>query len=290
MPFAGPADILSHALANHIVGNRADATAVEISLSAFRAEAMEAVEIAIAGASERLLIDGRSCEPCRRHMIGAGQTLEVGAPRRGCRTYLAIAGGLAVTDSLFSSGSTYLPAGLGGHHGRALRPGDILQRAKSEGATDSDLSDVKDEQRPAFGQQFLLRAVAGPELDRLNTTAQDRLFDAQWTIGRRANRIGVQLEGGLLHHDGASMASAAVFPGTIQLPPDGAPFLLGSDAQTTGGYPRVAQVIRADRHLIGQLRPGAQLRLVLCTPDRAREIHCQKLSLWRTIVPDIRLG
>jgi len=64
-------------------------------------------------------------------------------------------------------------------------------------------------------------------------------------------------------------------------PPDGRPFLLGPDAQTTGGYPRIAQVILADRHLIGQLSPGAKIQFVNISPQRATEIFREKLKQLR---------
>jgi len=92
--------------------------------------------------------------------------------------------------------------------------------------------------------------------------------------------MGMALEGVPLHTSEASnMPSAAVFPGTIQLPPSGEPYLLGADAQTTGGYPRIAQVIRADRHLIGQLGSGSRVQFVHTTAERATEIYREKISL-----------
>ena len=57
------------------------------------------------------------------------------------------------------------------------------------------------------------------------------------------------------------MQSVAVFPGTVQLPPDGRPIVLLADAQTIGGYPVVGQVIEADLPLAVQLRPGEEVRL-----------------------------
>jgi allophanate hydrolase subunit 2 len=83
------------------------------------------------------------------------------------------------------------------------------------------------------------------------------------------------------------MPSAAVFPGTLQCPESGVPFLLGIDAQTTGGYPRVLQVARPDRHLIGQLRPGDRLRFLLRTPAEATRDLRLKHAAWRRWLPDI---
>ena len=102
--------------------------------------------------------------------------------------------------------------------------------------------------------------------------------------------MGMALEASPLGTDESSnMPSAAVFPGTIQLPPSGQPYLLGPDGQTTGGYPRIAQVIRADRHLIGQLGSGSRIQLVPTTVERATEIYREKLSLLSSWLGQINL-
>ncbi len=109
-------------------------------------------------------------------------------------------------------------------------------------------------------------------------------------MGSRASRMGMALDGApLVAGESSNMPSAAVFPGTVQLPPDGRPYLLGPDAQTTGGYPRIAQVIRADRHLIGQLGSGSRIQFVRTTIERATEIHREKLSLLSSWLGQINL-
>lgn len=77
-----------------------------------------------------------------------------------------------------------------------------------------------------------------------------------------------------------TLPSAAVFPGTVQCPPDGRPFLLMADAQTTGGYPQIAQVIRADRHIMGQIRPGDRVRFLRSDLDAAADILRAKSALF----------
>jgi allophanate hydrolase subunit 2 len=100
--------------------------------------------------------------------------------------------------------------------------------------------------------------------------------------------MGMQLEGPKLEisSDGR-MPSSAVFPGTVQCPESGAPFILSVDGGTVGGYPRVAQIARLDRHLLGQLRPGDHIRLSLHEPDAALEELHAKLDYWRAWLPDI---
>ena len=131
-----------------------------------------------------------------------------------------------------------------------------------------------------------LRACPGAEADLLEDI--DVLFDTNWVVDRRADRMGLRLDGPRLSisSDGR-MPSAGVVPGTIQCPEDGAPYLLSVDAGTVGGYPRIAQVARVDRHLLGQLRPGDHVRLLRREPDDAVGEFRAKADYWRKWLPDI---
>ena len=98
--------------------------------------------------------------------------------------------------------------------------------------------------------------------------------------------MGIELQGAsIAGADRGRLPSAPVFPGCVQCPPDGTPFLLSVDAQTTGGYARLAQVIRADRHLIGQLRPGQSLGFIARTPAEAVSDLRDKIAYWETWLP-----
>ena len=131
-----------------------------------------------------------------------------------------------------------------------------------------------------------LRTCAAAETALLGD--ESALFESNWEVDRRADRMGLRLGGPALSvsSDGR-MPSAGVMPGTIQCPEDGAPYLLSVDAGTVGGYPRVAQVARADRHLLGQLRPGDHVRLLRREPDEAVDEFRAKLDYWCKWLPDI---
>ena len=75
--------------------------------------------------------------------------------------------------------------------------------------------------------------------------------------------MGNRLEGPELKRKrSADMLSSAVIPGTIQVPPSGQPIILMGDAQTTGGYPRIGVVIRADLWKLARAPLNGRLRLV----------------------------
>lgn len=283
VPASGAADPLALALANRLVGNAWDAPAIEATLVGATLRFDRAAAFAITGGRMSARLNGRPVEPHETIFAEAGDLLVSGPIEAGARVYLAVAGGLTA-DVVLGSASTYLPAGFGGHRGRALRDGDRLEtRASTVPRLETPAAF-----RPPVASSWALRACPAPETPSLAEPSRDMLFDANWTIARRADRMGLQLEGGRLEvgSDGR-MPSAAVFPGTIQCPEDGVPFMLSVDAGTVGGYPRVAQVARVDRHLVGQMRPGDRVRLLWRDPDEAvGELHA-KIAYWREWLPDI---
>lgn len=285
VPDAGPADPLSFALANRLVGNDAFAAGLEITLVGPKLGFTAPAVIALTGARIDAGLNG---EPVAQHAslhVEAGDELDIGAARAGARAYLAIAGGLEAAEVL-GSASTYLPAGLGGLDGRALEAGDRLAW-RSTGRQPREIETPAD-YRPPFSSAWAVRVCDAAETVLLDAGLRDRLFDTNWVVGQRSDRMGMRLEGETLAVDSdGRMPSSAVFPGTVQCPESGVPYLLSVDAQTTGGYPRILQVARLDRHLLGQLRPGDHLRFLPRTPDEAIADLCAKHDFWRHWLPDI---
>jgi biotin-dependent carboxylase-like uncharacterized protein len=285
VPASGAADPLSLALANHLVGNAALAPALETTLTGLSLQFESDGFVAVTGAKAKARLNGQRVKLHRTLAVVAGDELEIGAAKAGARNYVAIAGGIAV-DEVLNSASTYLPAGFGGFQGRALRAGDVLATGTVSDAP-AMLKTPRDF-RPPAGTSWALRACYGAEVDLLDKESRFDLFDTNFSVGNRADRMGLQLEGASFGvRSGGRLASAPVFPGTIQCPEHGTPFLLSIDAQTIGGYPRVAQVARVDRHLIGQLRPGDHVRLLWRDTDSAREELLAKHEYWREWLPDI---
>lgn len=288
MPAAGAADCLSLALANFLVGRPCGAIAIEITLTEAIFEIVENCSVAVIGAAEYVRVNGQDGPPHQNLKLIAGDRLHIGPSHPGCRTYVALSGEI-VADRLLGGQSTYLAAGLGGFHGRALRDEDIIRFSQTSPTAGGDRT-TPSALRPHYSNDNVIRVTAGPEATKPNDGLLDELCNGTYTVGSRASRMGLELAGApLVASLSSDMPSAAVFPGTIQLPPEGKPFLLGPDAQTTGGYPRIAQVIRADRHLIGQLGPGSRIQFVHTTIDRAAEIHREKLLQLSSWLGQIKL-
>ena len=277
IPYAGPADPLSMALANRLVCNAREATCVEIMFGGFEAEIEDDCAVAVTGAADHLSVSGEERAPHSTWRLRRGDTVKIDPPQAGSRTYLAIHSGFKA-EVLFGSESTYLPAAFGGYEGRALQAGDVL--AANGAAAITKTLQTPEVLRPTFTHAFALRTCSSGESDLLAPEALSALFEETFTAGRQATRMGLSLEGHPLSvaSDG-KMKSAPVFPGTIQCPPSGTPIVLLCDAQTTGGYPRIASIARCDRHLLGQIRPGDQVRLLKRAAEAALTEYAEKQAI-----------
>lgn len=282
VPGGGAADPLSLALANRLVGNAWYAPALEVTLVGPTLRIETDCALAISGAPCEAQLGDRIAPWHETVFARAGDELHLGPAQIDARTYIAFAGGIDVDDVL-GSASTNLQAGFGGFEGRALRAGDVLHVA---GGDPTALATPAEFRLPLSSSPGL-RACAAAETSLLDSESLASLFATNWVIDRRADRMGLRLSGPALRVTSAGrMPSAAVFPGTIQCPEDGAPYLLSVDAGTVGGYPRIAQVARVDRHVLGQLRPGDHVRLLQRDPDEAVQALLDKVAYWREWLPD----
>ncbi len=284
VPAGGAADPLSLALANRLVGNTWDAAAIEATLMGLTLRFEHDGVFAITGATATSTLNGAGIRQHETVRARAGDELIVGAAETGARIYIAVAGGFRA-DYVLGSSSTNLQAAFGGLAGRALRPGDAL--LTGPGDVTGPLRTPAAFRIPMTAS-WGLRACAAAETGLLDNAGETALFETNWVVDRRADRMGLRLDGPALRvtSDGR-MPSAGVLPGTVQCPEDGAPYVLGVDAGTVGGYPRIAQVARADRHVLGQLRPGDHVRFLPREPDAAVAELRAKIDYWLEWLPEI---
>jgi antagonist of KipI len=214
--------------------------------------------------------------------LEAGSEVRIARVLRGARAYVAMAGGIDV-PMVLGSRSTDLSSGFGGWQGRALRAGDrlsLLHASAPVWRLKERLLDGQTAWRAApwwvgpvedlGGAVAMLHLLPGADLAALDPRVLRALRDGVWTVSPDSDRMGLRFDGPPVPRTPThEQISAAVLPGTVQLPPDGLPIVLGVDAQTVGGYPRVGQVIRADLGRAMQLRPGERVRPVLITADAA---------------------
>ncbi|MFG6440715.1 biotin-dependent carboxyltransferase family protein [Roseateles sp. LKC17W] len=274
LSLCGALDEFALQAGNLLVGNTSGAAGLEFTLGGatlrFHADSC----IAVTGTDADAQLDGRAVHPWWRLRVRAGQTLKLAAPRERMRSYLAVTGGINVPEAL-GSRSTDLKAHFGGLDGRALRDGDCLPLIAGAALPSRAVG-----LRPPVWTPSV-RALPGPEYDDFAADARDAFWSNDWTVTPQSNRMGYRLAGPVLTREhGVELPSHGVLPGVVQVPPSGQPIALLADAQTTGGYPKIAVVIHADLWKLAQLRLGARVRFVRCTQaDAATALRDQQLLL-----------
>ena len=273
----GAMDPVALALANALVGNDPGEAALEITVIGPELAFEEDTLVAVCGA------EFKGSFPHNRPVLArAGSRFNVGRAVRGARAYLAVAGGYAV-EPVLGSRSTYLPGRFGGVEGRAIKHGDAL--ALREPGASARFAKLK---RTADGtvkwsappltlpdrEPILVHVLEGQHFPGFDSQAQRSFFDAVWKIAPESNRMGFRLAGPTLQRsDADEILSGPTALGTVQVPANGAPIALMADHQTTGGYPRIAEIVSADVPRLAQLAPGGAVHFARCDLGLAAELR-----------------
>lgn len=294
----GAMDLVSYEMANRLVGNSPDAATLEMTLTGDELQWTFDSVISVTGADmapvARIQSEafGHSNEsvtcfdvPLHRPVfVPAGTVIQFQSARRGCRCYVAVAGGIDV-PMMLGSRSTLVRASLGGLNGRRLQAGDELNTATTADPFQARVP-LTDRRKLCYPDWFVrvldlppadtnsevsVRVIAGSHLDLLMTESRKRFADGSFQISSASDRMGYRLEGmPLALKQPLELESEGTAIGTIQLPPNGQPIVLMSDCAPTGGYPRIAHVISADLPTVAQLRPGQRLRFQSVTLEDAQ--------------------
>ncbi len=281
VPPAGPMDPFAFRAANLLVGNPPDAAGLEITLAGPVLRASRECLIAVCGAEFDVWVGSLPAPTWHAVFVRAGYEIRFGQRRSGARAYLAVSGGIALSDFLGSC-ATYLPGGFGGLEGRALRAGDQLVLGRYR---DSDLSIRAGKARPRSARPLYspsptLRVVMGPQDDHFTSEGLATFVESEYEVTRSSDRIGYRLRGpAVAHRDKADIVSDGVVTGSVQIPGDRQPIVMMADHQTTGGYPKIATVIRADLPLLAQCLPGDRVRFRAASVAEAQEaLRHQRLT------------
>ena len=274
---SGAADAISLRLGNRMVGNHEGAAGLEMTLLGGMFIFLERALLALTGSDFGATLDGKPVELWSSFEAKAGQTLRLGPTRSGARCYLCVQGGIAV-ELFLGSASTHILSGLGGHEGRALRKGDALKIGAERGAIhERRLSALAlNELQP----RKVLRVTEGPQSDWFSESARRLFYESRYRVAEESNRMGIRLEGAIVPvPSGGEMISEGVSLGAIQVPEGGKPIILSVEQQTTGGYPKIANVISADFHSLGQLRPRDEIRFERVDWETARSLLIEQEKL-----------
>lgn len=260
VPRSGALDAPALRAANRLAGNLDSAAGLETTLTGCVLALREERTVAVTGALAQVTVDDRPVPMWAAVRVPAGAQLRIGPARQGVRSYLAVAGGIAVPPVL-GSRSTDTLSGLGP---APLRDGDVLPLGEpTQSIVESPLCSAG---FPGAGHKgggeravpAVLRLLPGPRADWFTPEALGVLFGGAYTVGVHSNRVGARLAGpSLTRAVVGELPPEGIVLGAVQVPPDGAPLVFLADHPTTGGYPVVAVVEPADLPLLAQARPGA---------------------------------
>jgi len=274
---AGAADPVALRLANLLVGNDPGAAALEMTLLGGSYVFPQGGVLALTGADMNGMLNGQAIDLWTAHSAPAGAELLLGSTKNYARAYLAVAGGIRVPLFL-GSASTHLLSSTGGFEGRPLRQGDVLplgeprQKIHKRHVSQSVLLSLK--------PRKVLRVTDGPQAGQFSAEARDLFCRQTFRVTEESDRLGLRLEATPIPAPpSANMITEGVSLGAIQITPSGQAIILGVDQQTTGGFPKIANIIGVDLHRVGQLRPRIDIRFERTSLAVARALWIEQERL-----------
>ena len=281
VPPSGVLDPFAYRIANLLAGNPADAAVLEITVTGPALEVLGETDVALTGADMAVTVNQYAAPMWQTVRVQKGDVIRIRQARSGCRSYLALTGGIEV-PVVMGSRATCVKAKIGGIEGRVLRKGDLLGRIPLKPLT-KPLT-LPAAFIPVYAPDIALRAVAGPQEEAFRT-GLEIFFGGIYEVTPEADRMGYRLQGPPVHHDEGfpqSIISEPTVPGNVQLPADGQPIILLVE-QTTGGYTKIATVISTDLSKIAQALPGNRVRFQRVTLEEAHRIYGDQARLLRQI-------
>ncbi len=287
---SGVMDQLVYRIGNLLVGNSNGEACLEMTMKGPEIEFEKDVLVTITGGDFSPKINDGPVKMWRPIYVRAGSVLKFGACTAGCRSYLSVAGGIVVPE-IMESRSTYLRAEIGGFEGRALDSGDSLTIGERSERADHIFQQLSDSELPYVesdwfsaaewgteaNQNGIIRVIQGREWNRFTKESQEKFTNTEFELTPQSDRMGFRFKGERLElSEQVEMISEAVSFGTIQVPSEGNLITLLADRQTTGGYPKIAQIASVDFSKVAQLKPGAKVRFKLVTHKEAEALYLEQ--------------
>ncbi|MCY6485122.1 biotin-dependent carboxyltransferase family protein [Clostridium aestuarii] len=286
---SGAMDGFAHRIANILVGNEEKDAVLEATLIGPKILIKEDTLISICGGDLSPQINNCDVPMWRPVYVKGGSILSFSKCVVGSRTYVAFAGSFNI-EKIMESKSTYMRAEIGGYEGRALKKGDVLKLNDishiGNRIANNLLKDVNcygfaatkwfigGEVLPKYDASPIVRVIADGQYDCFDDESKKNFFQNKFMITSQSDRMGYRLKGNNLSlKEPLEMISEAVSLGTVQVPADGNPIILLADRQTTGGYPKIAQVISVDIPIIAQLKPGDRLGFQKISLEEAQSLY-----------------
>jgi biotin-dependent carboxylase-like uncharacterized protein len=267
IPQAGPMDEPALRAANLLVGNLETAVALEIVFQGFRAEVLAEATLAVTGADLGFAINGEVRNTWASHRVRPGDVIGMRQRRSGARAYLAVAGGFKAPAHM-DSASVCVVARIG----RLIAKNEVLALEKPVDIVPRKRDVPAELLFTGIEDPLPVRVILGPHEELFSRAGMRTFMQSAYRVKTESDRMAYRLEGEPISHRGAAdIISEPVAPGVVQVPQDGMPIVLMADAQVTGGYAKIATVIRADLRRLAQAIPGDTLRFAPVNLAQARE-------------------
>ena len=269
---SGASDNLAMRIGNLMVGNPENTTVIEMTLIGDTVLFHSDEFIALAGSKFKIDLDDKPFPFWSGTYIAAGQVLTIGPTLKGARCYLCVRGGLQI-KKIINSASTHLTYRMGGLNGSILKKGDRI----AFGNLDKVIQPIKNIENYPYTDTTTIRVTKGLQWDWFDNQNRKLFFEKGYQVSTLSNRMGLRLSGqSILSSGGNEIITEGMPLGAIQIPGNGQPILSFVEHQTTGGYPKLANVISADLYKVGQLKPGDNFKFQLIDFHEAEKARLEQ--------------
>lgn len=286
VPVSGGMDGFSLRVANMLADNTEESACLEMTLQGPTLKALRPCYVALTGGNLQPSLNDQRIEMWTAYPMKKDDVLFLGNAVSGCRAYLAVAGGFEV-PRLLGSRSTYLRGSFGGYEGRMLRRGDILRGGRAQPR--NKVRYLSREDLPQYLEIIKVRVLIGPQNDFFTKNGIETFLRSEYEVTPESDRMGYRLKGPTIEHSGEpEIISDGVAVGAIQVPGSGMPIVAMRDAQTTGGYPKIANVTSVDVDRMAQLKPGDKVRFEQVELEKAHLLVRQHMEYLDNLGKKIR--
>ncbi|MGG8360937.1 biotin-dependent carboxyltransferase family protein [Bacillus cereus] len=288
VPVGGVMDQSGLRMINMLVGNEENEAGLEMTIMGPKLLIKKTTLLAIGGADMEPLLNGERIPLWRPILAEEGSMLCFGKVKSGCRAYVTFAGGIHIERTMGSK-STYIRSAIGGIEGRMLKKGDYFQIGAQPEMANRFIQDLQKDERiktkwaisnsilPKYKKHPKLRVIADFEYNQFTEESRKAFFAREYKVSNYADRMGYRVEGEVLNRmEEKEILSSPVTFGTIQVPNGGQPIILMADRQTTGGYPRMGNIISVDLPLLAQLKPGEYVSFEKITLEEAEQLYIEQ--------------
>ena len=285
-PHSGPMDPLAFQVANLLVGNDPGKEGLEITLEGPELLFLKPAVVALCGAPMEVRLGGDGIPMWTRTKIETGQKLKIGKTRGGgCRSYLAIYGGLPSVSEWFGSKATSPGVGVGGYQGRALASGDLLATTQQIPEYLSQSLSIPFELIPDYPSHWSIAALPGPYTKGFLTNSDlSMIYHTTWQISHNAARGGIRLigpkpkwarsDGGEGGAHPSNVAEYGYPVGSLNWTGDD-PCIFPIDCPDFGGFVCSTTIVKGEFWRLGQMKAGDSMQYREVSLEKALQIRRQ---------------